>query len=386
VSKEKSKLKIGYILDGGLEKPDGVQQYILALGGWMKSQGHEVRYIVAGNIAPGITDAISLSRSIEVSSNGNSLTIPRPVSRKKLKDYLNKEQFDVLHVQTPYSPLMGEQLIFLSPKSTAVIGTFHVVPYNKLLSIGNWLLGHYCHFSIKRFDKMFSVSPAAQKIAKRDFRIDSSILPNVIDYAKFSSATPVKKYQDGKINILFFGRLVERKGCIYLLKAIVNLKDRGIDIKTLRVIVAGSGPQAKELKDFATNNNLAGVVEFTGFVEEVDKPKYYASADIAVFPALGGESFGIVLIEAMCSGHAAVLGGANDGYGSVLAAQPELLFKVKDDNELTDKLVELLDDETKRHNFASWARSYAKEYDVNVVGARLEATYLDTVFAKNRAT
>jgi phosphatidylinositol alpha-mannosyltransferase len=386
VSKEKSKLKIGYILDGGLEKPDGVQQYILALGGWMKSQGHEVRYIVAGNIAPGITHAISLSRSIEVSSNGNSLTIPRPVSRKKLKDYLNKEQFDVLHVQTPYSPLMGEQLIFLSPKSTAVIGTFHVVPYNKLLSIGNWLLGHYCHFSIKRFDKMFSVSPAAQKIAKRDFRIDSSILPNVIDYAKFSSATPVKKYQDGKINILFFGRLVERKGCIYLLKAIVNLKDRGIDIKTLRVIVAGSGPQAKELKDFATNNNLAGVVEFTGFVEEVDKPKYYASADIAVFPALGGESFGIVLIEAMCSGHAAVLGGANDGYGSVLAAQPELLFKVKDDNELTDKLVELLDDETKRHNFASWARSYAKEYDVNVVGARLEATYLDTVFAKNRAT
>ena len=377
---KKPSLKIAYVLDGGLEKPDGVQQYILALGAWMKSQGHSVRYLVSGKIALGIEDGISLSRSMKVISNCNRLSIPLPANRHHLKQVLDKEKFDVLHVQTPYSPMMGEQLIFLSPKETAVIGTFHIVPKNTLLAVGNWLLGHYCYFSLKHFDKMLSVSSAAQRIAERDFKISSDVSPNVIDYEKFHNAKPFEQYQDGKLNILFFGRLVPRKGCGILLRAIKLLKGRGVN--NIRVIVCGAGPQERELKNYACNNGLDDAIEFKGFIEEADKPRYYASADLSVFPSTGGESFGIVLLEAMASGKAAVLGGDNVGYRSVLSPQPELLFDPKDIDTLANKIAELLKNKELRSSYADWAQEYSQTFDVNVVCQEIEDLYIQTVCEK----
>jgi phosphatidylinositol alpha-mannosyltransferase len=378
---KKPSLKIAYVLDGGLEKPDGVQQYILALGAWMKSQGHSVRYLVSGKIAPGITDGISLSRSMKVISNGNRLTIPLPANRATLRQVIKDEKFDVLHVQTPYSPMMGEQLIFLSPDTTAVIGTFHIVPKNALLDVGDWILGHYCYFSARHFDKMLSVSSAAQKIAKRDFNLESDILPNVIDYERFNTAQPFQEYMGDKTTILFFGRLVPRKGCKLLLQAIKQLTDRGIS--NFKVIVCGTGPQAKELKNYVMHNGLEQIVEFKGFIEEKDKPRYYASADISVFPSNGGESFGIVLLEAMASGKAAVLGGDNVGYRSVLSPKPELLFDPKDVTALAGKIEELLSNEKLRADQANWAKEYSREFDVNVLCKEIEDIYIKT-FAKKQ--
>jgi phosphatidylinositol alpha-mannosyltransferase len=379
-STKKQCLKIGYVLDGGLEKPDGVQQYILALGEWMIRQGHSVRYLVSGSIAPGIEGGISLSRSMKVISNGNRLTIPLPANRSTLKQVIKEEKFDILHVQTPYSPMMGEQLIFLSPSSTAIIGTFHIVPKTALLHIGNWLLGHYSHFSMKRFDKMLSVSSAAKKIAKRDYLIDSDVLPNVINYEKFNKAEPISEYKDGKLNILFFGRLVPRKGCKILLQAIKVLNDKGV--KNFRVIICGTGPQEQELKHYVMRHGLNDLVQFKGFITEEDKPKYYASADISVFPSTGGESFGIVLIEAMASGKAAVLGGNNVGYASVLAPQPALLFDPKDIQFLAIKIEKLLEDKELRLRYADWAVNYSKNFDVNVVCKQIEDLYKKTVCEK----
>jgi phosphatidylinositol alpha-mannosyltransferase len=381
-SAKKPKLKIGLVLDGGLEKPDGVQQYILAIGKWMIDQGHEVRYIVAGKIAPGIDNAISLSRDMRIVSNGNRLTIPLPSSWKKLRNYIDEENFDVLHVQTPYSPMMGERLIFAASDSTAIIGTFHIVPFNKLLSIGDWLLGHYCYYSLKKFDHMLSVSTAAQKVAKKDFRIYSEVLPNVVDYKRFNKAKPFTKYKNGKINILFFGRLVERKGCIILLRTIKYLRDNELDLPDFSVIVCGTGPQLSQLEDYVKKNGLSEIVEFVGFISEADKPRYYASADISVFPSTGGESFGIVLLEAMSSGQAAVLGGNNVGYSSVLSPRPNLIFDTSNDLDLAAKLSVFLKDKEARLKCADWAKNYAKGFDVNVIGKKLEKLYIKTVCEK----
>src|SRR5579884_1691197 len=178
-------LKIGFVLDGGLERPDGVQQYILTLGDYFKNAGHEVRYLVAGPIAEGVNDAVSLSRSLHVNSNGNLLTIPLPASKARLKAYLKKERLDILHVQTPYSPLMGGKLIKLIAKRSAVIGTFHVLPSAWYFDFGNRLLGIWCHSTLKRFDKMFSVSPAAQAFCKKTFKLDSTVLPNVVKLDRY---------------------------------------------------------------------------------------------------------------------------------------------------------------------------------------------------------
>jgi phosphatidylinositol alpha-mannosyltransferase len=372
---ERQSLKVGFVLDGGLAKPDGVQQYILGLGNWLKSQGHQVRYLVAGSIAPGIDDAVSLSRNVAVIGNGNRLTIPLPAKRSVLKAYLDKEQFDVVHVQTPYSPMMGEKLVKLCGKQTAVIGTFHIVPLNRLLAIGDYLLGHYCYFSLKRFDKMLSVSSAAKVVARRDYKIDSEILPNVIDYNRFRYATPFSRYQDGKLNILFFGRLVPRKGCDILLMAINKLKATQPDLPDYRVIVCGAGPMKAKLEQYVSAHGLEQIVEFNGFIEEIDKPSYYASADLSVFPSIGGESFGIVLLEALASGKACVLAGDNMGYRSVMEPRQELLFDPKNIDELVIKIQKYLVDITARKQASDWGSVYASEFDVNIVGGKLLNIY-----------
>lgn len=371
------RLKIGFVLDGGLEKPDGVQQYILALGEWFKGEGHEVKYLVAGEVPADNPDAVSLAANFKVISNGNRLKIPLPANRFKLKAYLQREQFDVLHVQTPYSPLMGGQLISLSASDTAIIGTYHVVPNTWILKVGNWLLGKWCYFTLKRFDKMFSVSTAAQAVARQDFGIESEVLPNVINYERFNLAKPLEAYSDDKLTILFLGRLVPRKGCQVLLEA-VKLLDRS-DLPDFRVVIAGSGPLEDHLKDYVKKNNLSDLVEFKGYIDETDKPSLYASADISVFPSSGGESFGIVLIEAMASGQAAVLAGNNVGYSSVMAEQPGLLFNPKDSRELSALLAQYLKDSKLRNDAAKWGETYTKRFDVAVVGTKLLQAYRDAL-------
>jgi phosphatidyl-myo-inositol alpha-mannosyltransferase len=383
MAKQKPSYKIGFVLDGGLEKPDGVQQYILGLGGYFKSQGHKVRYIASGKIPGHISDAVSLSKNMSVQSNGNKLNIPLPASRSKICKYLNEEMFDILHIQTPYSPMMGEQLIFMAGDKTAVIGTYHIVPISKLLSIGNKLLGLWCRTSLKRFDKMLSVSSAAKKVAKEDFGIESEILPNIVDFDRFSSAKPFNKYQDGKINILFFGRLVPRKGCKLLLEAITLLRERTDINGKVRVIVCGTGPMADDLSKYVKDNGLSGVVEFTGFVLEEDKPSYYASADISVFPSSGGESFGIVLLEALSTGRAVVLGGDNVGYRSVLESKEELLFDPFDAAELADKLEFYISNKQERSDVAAWAKGYAMDFDVKVVGDKILEAYKEALHFRN---
>jgi phosphatidyl-myo-inositol alpha-mannosyltransferase len=369
-------LKIGLVLDGGgLDIPDGVQQYILAIGEWFRGQGHDVRYLVGETRRTDIAGVHSLSRNIRVRFNGNRTTIPLPTSRSKLRIFLAAEQFDVLHIQTPYNPFMGEQLIMLAGPRTAIIGTFHILPNSRLISLGNRLLGLWSQRSLRRFDAMLSVSSAAADFARATFRINSVVLPNVIEYRRFHAAQPFRKYTDGTLTILFLGRLVPRKGCLLLLQALAKLAASGQKLPDFRVVICGKGPLEGRLQQFVTKQQLDALVTFTGFVTEADKPRYYASADIAVFPSGGGESFGIVLLEAMANGRTAVLAGDNPGYRSVMTPQPDLLFDAHDPAGLADKLACYLTDEALRQRMAQWGETYTKQFDTAIIGRKLLDIY-----------
>lgn len=368
-------LKIGFVLDDGLDKPDGVQQYILAIGGWLQAQGHEVRYLVGQTSRTDIAGVHSMSRNVRVRFNGNRLTMPLPTSKRKLRTFLQAEQFDVLHVQVPYSPFMGHRVILAAdPQRTAIIGTFHIAPNNRLVSIGNRGLGIWLHRSLKRFDAMLSVSQTAADFARQTFGVASEISPNVIDYSRFHDAKPLKKYDDERLTILYLGRLVPRKGCLALLQAVAKLAKHG-DMPKFRVLICGGGPLEQKLRKYANDNGLGGIVEFAGFVSEADKPQYYASADISVFPSSGGESFGIVLLEAMASGRSAIMAGDNPGYRSVLASRPELLFSPRDTDALAAKLAQYLSDDSLRNDTRQWGAQFTKDFDVNVVGQQLLEVY-----------
>jgi phosphatidylinositol alpha-mannosyltransferase len=369
-----NKLKIGLVLDTSLDQPDGVQQYVITIGEWLRGRGHEVHYLVGESKRTDLTNVQSLARNVGVRFNGNSTTIPLPTSKKKLRDFLEQQQFDVLHVQMPHSPFMAQRLILAASDKTAIVGTFHIAPYSRLVSIGNRALGVWLRPSLKRFDTIVSVSSAAASFAQSSFGIKTKVLPNVIEYQRFKTAQPYPQYDDGRITILFLGRLVPRKGCEVLLEAVRQLSEHA-GLPPFRVLVCGSGPQESKLKKFVAKNKLRDIVSFMGFVDETEKISYYASADISVFPSSGGESFGIVLLEAMASGKAAVLAGDNPGYRSVMSPQPRQLFNPYNASALADLLTQSIRHDKVRARARAWGLEYTAKFDVGVVGKQLEDIY-----------
>jgi phosphatidyl-myo-inositol alpha-mannosyltransferase len=367
-------LKIGLVLDDSLDTADGVQQYVLAIGGWLRAQGHEVHYLVGETKRTDIPMLHSLSRNKKVRFNGNHMSVPLPASRRKIRSLLKSERFDVLHVQVPYSPFLAGRIISAAPKGTAIFGTFHILPYNNSAKLANKLLALVIGRTMRRFNKIYCVSSAAKKFAEITYGIKADVLPNVVDEARFSQANPLPPYDDETFTIMFLGRLVPRKGCMTLLEA-ANILNQRKNLPPFRVVVCGKGPLETELKQYVVNQLLTELVVFTGFVPEDEKPRYVASADIMAFPSTSGESFGIVLLEGMASGRAVVLAGDNPGYRSVLEPQPELLFTPGDAFELANKLTTYLRDSDARKEILAWENKYIHQFDINVVGKQLLEAY-----------
>lgn len=364
------RLKIGFVLDDTLDTPDGVQQYVLTVGEWMRSQGHSVHYLVGQTARQDITNVHSLARNIKVRFNQNRLSIPLPANKKRLEVLLSDLDLDILHVQMPYSPLFAGRLIQCASRQTRIIGTFHIVPATWLEKSGARTLQLMSRGSLKRFDEVVSVSEAAQNFANTVFGLTSRVVPNAVALRQFQSEVTANTKS---VHIVFLGRLVERKGCKWLLAALYKLQ-QNLPIASYHVTIAGRGSLSKQLKQYVKDNDVQNVT-FIGFVNEVDKPKLLASADIAVFPSTGGESFGIVLIEAMAAGARVVLGGNNVGYASVLGDKPELLIDPKDTSAFADTLRYFIDNPTVRTATAEWNASTVERYDVAVIGSELLKIY-----------
>jgi phosphatidyl-myo-inositol alpha-mannosyltransferase len=367
-------LKIGLVLDDSLDVPDGVQQYILTIGGWLTRQGHDVHYLVGQTTRQDIANLHSLGKNVKVRFNKNRMTMPLPTSRKKLAALLAAEQFDVLHVQMPYSPFLAGRLIAAAPATTAVVGTFHIAPHSRAVTVANHVLYALTRRTLKRFDAIMSVSPVAQQFAQQTFGIQSSVIPNTVDLEPFTDAQPLGQYKD-IATVMFLGRLVERKGCLHLLHAIAYLQKFQLTLLPFRVVICGKGPLEHQLKAFVRDNDLDDIVEFAGFIEEADKPAYLASADIAVYPSTGGESFGIVLLEAMAAGRGALLAGDNPGYRSVMQPFADSLVNPTHTADFAQKIADLLNNPQERQVLRKKQRIVVSQYDVPVVGARIIAQY-----------
>lgn len=376
---EFQRLAVGFLFDDTLDSNDGVSQYVKTLGGWLSDNGHRVSYIVGetklGSWQEG--KIYSLSRNLPVNFNGNKLSIPLPTDKNKIKQLLKSENFDVLHVQVPHSPFMSGRVIHAAPQSTAVVGTFHILPAGRLAKLGSSALRLMYLNRLHRFDDVMSVSLPAAKFASEYFGLHSSVVPNVINLAKFASGRDGKKIMQS--DILFLGRLVKRKGCMELLKAFAILHKRN---PRLKLSIAGSGPEKSELEKYVIQNKLSSAVTFLGYIEEADKPALLASTKIACFPALYGESFGIVLLEAMASGAGVVVGGNNPGYKSVLGEQPELLINPGDATAFSRKLDLLLNDSRLRRKLHSWQENHVKQYDVSVVGPVIVNHYQQAIASR----
>ena len=291
---------------------------------------------------------------------------------------MSSVKFDILHVQAPYSPFMSQLVINRTQPSTAVVGTIHVFPSGWLSVVGSKLLRRVYGKSLKRFDLMLSVSAAAQLYAKEAFRIDTQVSPNVVNLVALKSSSKHRP-KDGR-KIVFLGRLVERKGCEYLLRAFSLIQEQLPDV---RLVIAGDGRDRKKLEGLSHSLGVADKVVFLGRVSEEEKTGILAGADIACFPSLYGESFGIVLIEAMAAGAKVVLGGNNPGYNSVLEEKKELLVDPRNIEQFAARLTKLLSDEQLAKRLYSWQQNQVKKYDIERVGPKVEKLYYGAI--ANRA-
>jgi phosphatidylinositol alpha-mannosyltransferase len=375
-------LKIGLVLDSSLDLEDGVQQYVMTVGEWLRSRGHDVHYLVGQTENRQLPNIHSLSRNIVVKFNGNRINLPRAARRSEIRELMRHERFDVLHVQTPHHPLLAQRLILAAGESTVVVATFHILPYNWAVLLANKALGVWLRPSLKRVDRMLAVTPAAARFEEETFGLPAEVLPNVFDYPRFHNALPLEKYigKSGQ-TIMFLGRLVPRKGCQTLLEAAVILQQQK-GVPQFRIVVCGKGPLDAELRQFAHDHRLDEIVEFVGFVSDEEKPNYYAAADLTIFPSNSGESFGIVLLEAMANGKTAVLAGDNPGYRSVMEPQPNLLFEARDAKALAARIAYLLSDKGQRERYAAWGAEYTRQFDVDVVGRKLESLYRNLLDSK----
>ncbi|MDB5186211.1 MAG: glycosyltransferase, partial [Candidatus Saccharibacteria bacterium] len=370
---------IGFVLDDTLDKPDGVQQYVLTLGAHFTGQGHEVHYLVGETTRKDIANVHSLARNIKVRFNQNRLSIPLPSRKSTLKLLLETQAYDVIHVQMPFSPQMGGRIIAAVPHSTAVVATFHILPYSVLEKVASRLLATMQTSSLKRIDQVVSVSEPAAVFAKAAFSVDSVVVPNAVDIKKFSRGRALEKYKDNFV-ILFLGRLVERKGVLQLLKAVAAKKDF-LSQQNVKVVVCGKGPLGSKVQRYIKEKDLETLVNFVGFIEEAEKPDYLASADVAVFPSISGESFGIVLIEAMAAGSKVVIGGNNPGYASVLAQNESTLFEPKSIKSFTEILEKFVQNEALCTEVHDVQQELVGQYDITVVAAQVMDVY-KTAIAK----
>lgn len=371
MSQSEKVLSVGLVFDDTLDSNDGVAQYVKALGAWLSSHGHKVSYLVGETKLTEWSGGkvYSLSKNQTVIFNGNKLSMPLPGNGRQVKNFMASHHFDVLHVMVPYSPFMARKVTMAASPQTAIVGTFHIFPSGKASVWGSKLLRIWLRRSLKRFNQIVSVSQASADFAQSSYSIKSYVVPNAVDTRAFKPKEKLARRLD---EIVFLGRLVKRKGVAELIDAFQLLIRTNPDT---HLVIAGDGPQRRQLEDKVSKMGLSSKVKFLGYVDEEDKPRLLSNAAVACFPSLYGEAFGIVLVEAMASGAATVLGGDNPGYRSVLGAQPSLLVDPRDTELFAKRLEELLNDKVLQKRAYEWQQETVKQYDVDVVGEQILSMY-----------
>lgn len=368
-------LTIGFVFDDTLDALDGVQQHIITIGTELVRRGHDVHYLVGETHHSPVPQTVSLARNVMVSFNGNRMRIPLPVRKREIRAALAHNNYDILHIQAPYSPLFGGRVLECAPQSTGVVATYHIAPIDRRARYGGRALGLVNAHSHRRVDEVIAVSQVAAQYAQFTAHTHGTIIANPVNVEKFATAAHRATRDAAHPHIVFLGRLVPRKGAQLLLDALDHGERHGMfPMPGLHVTIAGEGPLMDDCVQRAAR--LRTPVQFVGTVDE-GKADLLASADVAVFPAIGGETFGIVLPEAIASGAGVTLAGDNPGYRWTMRGDEDALFSVGPDHArvLAERITRALTD-------APWARRlHAREealldrYNVQAVTDEVEQVY-----------
>ena len=339
-------MKIALVSPYDFSYPGGVGRHIASLEYHFTRMGHDVRIIAPASSPVAGYDgrfiAIGKPRSIPTSGSIARITISFTLANK-VREVLDREKFDIVHLHEPLAPTLCTTVLRLSRSCN--IGTFHAAEarpsyrWTKPIMMSGLFKKWF-----NRLDGRIAVSKPAADFINKHYPSTYHIIPNGIEIAHYSpEIPPLPQYLDGKVNLLFLGRAEKRKGLEYLLKAYGLLKP---DNPKIRLIVVS--PQTKSRGKYekqAAEAGLEDVIFVNGRdVSDKEKPRYYSTADIYCAPATGHESFGIVLLEAMATGKPVVASNIS-GYASVITNGMEgILVPPKQEVPLAQAIARLIKD------------------------------------------
>ncbi len=375
-------LRIGLVIDDGLDAPDGVQQYVLTVARHLAARGHEVHLVTSTTTRTDLERLHVLGRKMRVSFNGNVLATPLPARAADVDRLLAEADFDVLHVQLPHSPVLAGRVVRRAPADVAVVGTFHILPDSWLTAWGTRGLGLLERRTLRRFDEVVAVSAPAAQFARQAFGVAATVIGNPVDMTRFS-APPLREAGD-PLRVVFLGRLVARKGPRELVDAAAYVQDHRLTARPWRLTLAGTGPLHDDLVRRVEAAGLTDRVDLPGFIDEDAKAALLADADLVVLPSTGGESFGISVVEAMAAGGGPVLAGDNPGYRSTMAGLESQLVDPRDRVAFGHALAMWITDDEARAAAIAHQREAARRFDAETVTDSLESLYRRNVRASGR--
>lgn len=376
-------MKIALVSPYDYAYPGGVTEHISHLNAQFRSMGHEVRILAPSsqpeedlpydNLYRVGKTIVRVPMNASVARISLSLTLSRQV-----KEILANERFDVVHLHEPLAPALP--ITVLRHSRTVNVGTFHTYRRSHFAYLyGKPLLKRY----FNRLQGRIAVSAAARELIARYFPAKYSIIPNGIDMELFQSSLPsFPELDDGMLNVLFVGRLEKRKGLTYLLQALQRIQASGSHSVRLIVVGAFTEEQRADYEKKVGQLGLSNVV-FVGFVSREDKARYYKSCHVFCAPSTGGESQGIVLLEAMAAGKP-VVASSIEGYRGVLEGTGAgTLVPPEDDGALADALTQYLASESLRLEAGANGLQAAQGYSWEKVAKQLVEFYEESI--ANRA-
>jgi phosphatidyl-myo-inositol alpha-mannosyltransferase len=360
-------MHIGMVCPYSFDVPGGVQAHVLQLAEVMLSYGHQVSVLAPSS--PHVTlpaYVVSGGKAVPIPYNGSVARLRfGPATHRKVKKWIIEGDFDVLHVHEPNAPSLS--MLALMIAEGPIVATFHTSTTKSLtLTVFQGILRPWHEKIVGRI----AVSDLARRWQMEALGSDAVQIPNGVDVASFAAAPKLDGYPRAGKSVLFLGRFDEpRKGMNVLLAALPTLVEAFPDIE---VLVVGRGDE-EALREEA--GPLAAHLVFLGQVDDATKASAMRSVDVYCAPNTGGESFGIVLVEAMAAG-TAVVASDLDAFRRVLEdGAAGRLVPVDDAPALAAALVELLSDDVMRQRFVEAATDAVQRYDWSVVAREILRVY-----------
>jgi len=360
-------MRIGMVCPYSFDVPGGVQAHVLQLAEVMREYGHDVSVLAPSSPHVSLPDyVVSGGKAVPIPYNGSVARLRfGPATHRLVKRWLLDGEFDVLHVHEPNAPSLS--MLALMIAEGPIVATFHTSTTKSLtLSVFQGILRPWHEKIVGRI----AVSDLARRWQMEALGSDAVQIPNGVDVASFASAPLLDGYPKPGKSVLFLGRFDEpRKGMDVLIGALAVVVEAFPDVE---ILVVGRGDE-DELREKA--GDLADHLRFLGQVDDAEKASAMRSADVYCAPNTGGESFGIVLVEAMAAG-TPVVASDLDAFRRVLEdGTAGRLVPVYDSEALATALIEVLQDDAVREHLIHAATSAVQRYDWSVVARQIMRVY-----------